>query len=834
MHDARGRNHGDDENALAPLATALTTMTTSALDRRVLRTSALLLAGMLGTGVLSAGEGPHMRVRVDAGPPELARMGAVGIPAEEAVRLPGGGRMLMLTGAEISRVEGLGVAVSVLDADVSRTYADRARRDRSLAVQSAPSRVNHFHLGSMGGYLTLAEVEAELDSMRRAYPSLIGFRQAIGVTVENRTIWAVRISRNPDVDEAEPRVLFTALHHAREPGGMMTLLYTMWYLLEQYGIDDEVTDILDHRELTFVPVVNPDGYVFNETNTPDGGGMWRKNRRNNGDGSYGVDLNRNYGFKWGADNIGSSAVSTAETYRGPSAFSEPETAALRDLCAGRGFSLAVNYHSFADALIHPWGWSDALPADSVIYRRLAGMMTSHNYYASGTSVEAIGYATNGDADDWMYGERVVKPVVFAMTVEVGGVDDGFWPAPSRIVPIADENLMTNLMAARLAGESYRVEVVSQEQKRSSDTMAVSLRLVNAGVQTLSNGVTVQFGAANGAVVAPVNLFVHAPTATPLTVRLRRGSGVVDGSRVWLITQVSSAAGRSRDSLAIRAGLPGVLLADGADSTRALWTAEATRGADMWDTTARSSYSGRLCFTDSPTGNYGRNVSSTLSLQEPVTLNGVGAELRFRARWNIEPAYDCASVEASTDGGTTWVPLGGLFTRPGSGETGGKQVAGLPCMDRTQREWVEEVMNLDHLAGSTVRIRFRMESDAYAEHDGIYVDDIRVLLYRAQPTAVPVGEQPVALRLLQNFPNPFNGETRIRFEVLTGGERTSPYNVTLTVFDLLGRERAVLFQAPLAAGVHEIPFDASRFPSGMYFYQLRCGAAVLTQPMVLLR
>lgn len=809
-------------------------MTASGFDRWLVRASAVLLAGLLGCGAVHAGDGPHMRVRFEAEARDLARMGAAGIPVEEAARLPGGGRVLMLTAAEISRVQGLGITLTVLDADVGRTYADRARREHALALQSGESRVSHFHLGSMGGYLTLAEVEAELDSMRRAFPSLITFREAIGVTAENRTIWGVRITRNPDIEEAEPRVLFTALHHAREPGGMMTLLYTMWYLLEQYGIDDEVTDILDHRELTFVPVVNPDGYVYNQTGSPGGGGMWRKNRRDNGDGSYGVDLNRNYGYKWGADNSGSSPSSNVETYRGPSAFSEPETAALRDLCIARSFSLAVNYHSFADALIHPWGWSDMMPPDSAVYRRLAAMMTSRSYYNSGTSLGTIGYETNGDADDWMYGEVGAKPKVFAVTVEVGGPDDGFWPAPSRIVPIADENLATNLMAARFAGEHYRIELISQEQKRTSDTIAVSLRLVNAGVQAISSGVTVQFGAANGTIVAPSNVFVNAPTNTPLTVRLRRGSGVADGSRVWLLTRVSSSAGRSRDSIAIRAGVPAVVFTDGVDSTRAAWTAVAAQGGALWDTTARVSYSGWLSYTDSPAGDYGRNVSSTYSLQDPITLNGLGGELRFKARWNIEHEYDCASVEASTNGGSTWMPLAGRYTRPGSGATGGKQAAGQPCLDRWQRDWVEEVMDLDHLAGSTIRLRFRMESDAYVEHDGIYIDDIRVLVYRAQPTAVPAGVPPIALRLLQNFPNPFNGQTRIRFEVLSEGGQPSPLTVSLVVFDLLGRERAELLRESLPVGVHEIPFDASLLPSGMYFYQLRCGAAVVTRPMVLLR
>ena len=809
-------------------------MTVSGIDRWLFRVSAVLLAGLFGCIAVRAGDGPHMRVRFEAGAPELARMGAAGIPVEEAVRLPGGGRTLMLTGAEISRVEGLGITLTVLDPDVTRTYADRARRDNARAVPSGQSRVNHFHLGSMGGYLTLAEVEAELDSMRRAYPSLITFREAIGVTAENRTIWGVRITRNPDIDEAEPRALFTALHHAREPGGMMTLLYTMWYLLEQYGINDDVTDILDHRELTFVPVVNPDGYVHNETIAPGGGGMWRKNRRDNGDGSYGVDLNRNYGYQWGADNTGSSPLSSRDTYRGPAAFSEPETRALRDLCVARGFALAVNFHSYANALLYPWGWSAMMPPDSAIYRRLAGMMTSHSYYDFGTSVATIGYETNGDSDDWMYGDVGTKPRTFAMTVEVGGLEDGFWPVPSRIVPIAEENLETNLMAARLAGEKYRIELVSQEQHRTGDTIAVSLRLVNAGVQTISNGVTVQFSAANGTVIAPSDLFVNTPTNTPLTVRMRRESGIADGTRVWLLTQVSSSAGRGRDSIAIRAGVPTAVFSDGADSARVAWTAVAAQGGALWDTTARTAFSGWLSYTDSPAGDYGRNASSTYTLQDPVTLNGPCAELRFKARWNIEHAYDCASVEASTNGGITWLPLEGRFTRPGSGATGGKQSVGQPCLDRWQPDWVEEVMDLDHLAGSTIRLRFRMESDLYQEHDGIYIDDIRVLVYRAQPTAVPEGVQPVSLRLHQNFPNPFNGQTRIRFEVLSEGGQPSPVTVSLAVFDLLGRGHGELLRESLPVGVHEIPFDASHLPSGMYFYQLRCGAAVVTRPLVLLR
>src|SRR5690606_2209606 len=114
------------------------------------------------------------------------------------------------------------------------------------------------------------------------------------------------ISDQPDVDQDEPEVLYDALHHAREPASLSQLIFYMWYLLENYGTNDEVTYLVDSTEMYFVPCVNPDGYVYNWNNHPTGGGMWRKNRRVNGNGTFGVDLNRNYGHEWGYNNTGSS------------------------------------------------------------------------------------------------------------------------------------------------------------------------------------------------------------------------------------------------------------------------------------------------------------------------------------------------------------------------------------------------------------------------------------------------------------------------------------------------------------------------------------------------
>ena len=174
--------------------------------------------------------------------------------------------------------------------------------------------------------------------MKIQYPNLISTKISIGNSIENRPIYTVKISDNPEIDENEPEILYTALHHAREPQSMMQMIYFMYYLLENYNTDPSVQYLVNNRELYFIPVVNPDGYEYNRTTNPSGGGMWRKNRRNNG-GSYGVDLNRNYGpyTYWNAPNGGSSTTPSSDTYRGTAPFSEPETNSIKNFLASREF-----------------------------------------------------------------------------------------------------------------------------------------------------------------------------------------------------------------------------------------------------------------------------------------------------------------------------------------------------------------------------------------------------------------------------------------------------------------------------------------------------------------
>lgn len=306
---------------------------------------------------------------------------------------------------------------------------------------------------TMGGFLTWNEAvglpTSKLDSLHTAYPSITTAKFSIGTTHEGNPIYAFKVSDNPEIDEDEPAILFTGVHHAREPISMEIVIHTIRTLLFNYGTDSRITELVNEREIFFVPFVNPDGYLWNEATNPGGGGMWRKNRRNN-IGSFGVDPNRNYGFNWGFDNSGSSPTPSSDTYRGPSAFSEPENQSIRDFVDTLGLTIAVNFHSYSNLFLWAPGYADIYSPDEALFQAIGDTVTSFNGYAP--EVGWLLYNTNGDSDDWMYYAKGI----LSFTPEVGSNSDGFWPNPARIPTLVNENIPGNLILIDLADTPARI------------------------------------------------------------------------------------------------------------------------------------------------------------------------------------------------------------------------------------------------------------------------------------------------------------------------------------------------------------------------------------------
>ncbi|EPB65909.1 zinc carboxypeptidase, partial [Ancylostoma ceylanicum] len=227
----------------------------------------------------------------------------------------------------------------------------------------------------------------ELDKMATLYPHLISVKAPIHtfLTWENRPIYHVLISDHPTTDDGDPKVLYSALHHAREPLSMSQLIYYMWYLLENYETSAEVKYLVDNTQLFFVPCVNPDGYIYNETTNPNGGGMHRKNRNPAvGTTNKGVDINRNYGYGWGTTGV--STNQNNDTYPGTAAFSEPETQAMRWLVQNHRIQSALNAHTYGDMLLFPIGRTTSEYADHHDYfLALSAHLTQYNGYEASKS-----------------------------------------------------------------------------------------------------------------------------------------------------------------------------------------------------------------------------------------------------------------------------------------------------------------------------------------------------------------------------------------------------------------------------------------------------------------
>lgn len=290
---------------------------------------------------------------------------------------------------------------------------------------------------------TPAEVDAELARLPTRFPSRARV-VPIGPSLRP-PILAVKISDNPDVDEPdEGDVIFIALHHAREWIAAEMALYLAERLLVEAGTHDEVRRDLDRVQVWVIPVTNPEGFAFTQR-PPDPAvtdpfqqpRMWRKNRRDNGDGTFGVDLNRNWGYAWGGD--GASGSTYSELYRGPVPFSEPENIALRDfLNARRNLKAFVTYHSFAQGFLRPWRYTvERAPGESTLASITRRSIDRIRGVHGRTYIENLGVVSSGNVVDWVWGEKRVA----AFTVELRPPEatGSFDPDPAEIIPSNQEN-----------------------------------------------------------------------------------------------------------------------------------------------------------------------------------------------------------------------------------------------------------------------------------------------------------------------------------------------------------------------------------------------------------
>jgi hypothetical protein len=567
--------------------------------------------------------------------------------------------------------------------------------------------------GNFGGWHTYSENIAYLDSLHTEYPDLISEKWSIGQSHQGRDIWAVRLSDNAGSDEAgEPEILLDTMHHAREiMSGEFGILFAD-HLCANYGSDPVVTWLMDNRELYLVSIVNPDGMVYNEQIAPNGGGMWRKNRRDNGGGSWGVDPNRNYPFEWIGG--GSSPDPDSETYRGPSPGSEPEVQALMAFVNSREFVTHQSLHTYSNLTLYPWGYTTADTPDHDTFVHMADIMSQFNGYETGQAPDLL-YSVNGSTTDWAYAEGLGHDSMLSFTNEIGTT--GFWPDFSEREALFQDNVWPMIYLMMAAGAFPQVENATATDDAGGllepgDQGLLTLDLVNQGVTEGLSGAELTITSDDPYVqldeavrslgaIGPMTTVTVDP-ALPFSV----SSACPDGHLVEITVTVTFAGGEIGYPLSFLVGEPDALFFDDFTAGTDGWTLQ----GGNWGLTS-TAYSAPSALTDSPGGNYGDDWNATATIDGSYTAS----RLVFWHRYDIESGWDYGYVQVSADGGG-W-------------ET-------LETYTGTQNAWQEVAVDLSQYAGQDLRFRFLLDSDYWITEDGWYLDDVMILGSGGENTPPP--------------------------------------------------------------------------------------------------
>ncbi len=269
-----------------------------------------------------------------------------------------------------------------------------------------------------GLYHTYDEMTALLHSLAANHSDIMSLT-SIGKTYEDRDLWMVKLSDNVNQEENEPGILFMGAHHGNEKPGFEVLLYFIVFMLDNYENNtDGIREVINTTQIYILPMVNPDGV---ETNT-------RKNREpnhgsfglNSQETSIGVDLNRNYGYRWfflyvfPRKYLGATDYhDTSDVYRGERPFCEVETKAIKQFVETHTVSLAITYHTYGELVLYPWGYTTIPAKDKPLFVSIGENITRINNYTLSQSIDL--YPTLGDACDWLYGEQGI----LAYTIELG-------------------------------------------------------------------------------------------------------------------------------------------------------------------------------------------------------------------------------------------------------------------------------------------------------------------------------------------------------------------------------------------------------------------------------
>jgi|TARA_R110002110_G_scaffold199393_16_gene410148 carboxypeptidase T len=791
-----------------------------------MKKSILLMFLLIGTfGFSQSVQEQYQRAKINYNSIEdLYRLDRLGLAVDHGTHKRGFFIISDFSISEIETARNAGFSVDILIEDSKEHFLQQNRINEPSQRNPSCSGGGvidyqtpaNFQLGSMGGYLTYQEMLDNLDLMQTLYPNLISQKENISTFLTNgqpdssttppiggNGIKWVKISDNPNTSESEPQILYTAIHHAREPAGLSQLIYYMWYLLENYDSNPEIKSIVDNTELYFVPVINPDGYLYNEKTDPNGGGFWRKNRFN----SHGVDLNRNYDYFidgdtsngiWGGE--GASSDPNDQTYHGTAPFSEIEAQAMKWFVENHEFVMAFNNHTSGDLLLYPYGYTNGVPTpENDLFQGISEELVSQNGFSNILSSGL--YPAAGDSDDFMYGTVLTHEKIYAFTPEIG---PQFWPPSNQIEGICKGMMYLNLTASKMVNNYATVKNTAPVYVGVQNTINTSFDVKRLGLAGNGN-----FTVRINPISANISAVGNPSTYSGLQV-LEETDGIIQytlapdielGDDISFELIINNGSFDSTTLINKKFGTLTSIFEDAGDSISDNFV------NDGWDTTMTAFVSPSSSITDSPNGNYANNANETITLESPADLTtALGANVTFYAKWEIESNYDYTQFEVSIDNGVNWIPQCGNYTNVGS--TNSAQPTGEPLYDGTQNDWVLETIDLSDYLGESIIVRFQFISDNGFRADGFYFDDLKVNILNET-----LGIQDSETSSFGIYPNPVQDILNI----------TTPLsNYSIEVYTIQGQ----LINVSSANSGSQV-FDYSSYDSGIYLMKLTSESATQT-------
>lgn len=723
---------------------------------------------------------------------------------------------------DITTVRGDVALIAAIPEEVETLWANGF--SPRIVLGNMRDAVMSLGLPGRGEYHSYSEITSDLAAWAAAYPSITELI-SIGQSHQGREIWALKITDNPDTEEAEPEIQWVGCHHGDETISVEVPYYIAEHLLENYGTDPEVTWLVDNREFWIIPMLNPDGHTAGS-------------RYN----AQGTDLNRNY-------------LCPCRCNAG-TAFSAPESRALRDFNVGMNPVTSLTFHSGAVCVNYLWDYSyDPTPDEPMIITLSNGYASYNGYWVTNG---ADWYIVHGSCQDWCYDTRGEVD----WTIELCDIKD---PPSSYIDPIYQENRDAMLYLARHSGHGIRGVVADAE---TGDPLYATMSIPEIGKDVytdpdagdyhrmVEDGTYTVISSAEGYTTSTVyNVSAGLDTFVVVDFELEplpRGAiaGYVyddEQNPLPALVQLTDIGGFAttadsttgyyeidyipvgyRDVKASLAGyvsvewgdilvqqgtttsvdftLPTPLFHDDMESGLGNWVGD-------WGLTSSGYHSPSFSMTDSPSGNYPNHAYLVMTLAHAVDLTGADTgRLRFWHRYETEAGYDHCLVGVSTDGGSTWT--------------------GVASYDGTQLQWVEADIDItDFVATDAFKVRFILDSDGWVNEDGWYVDDVQIS--GDAPSDAPGGDVAVLAPRVSNYPNPFNPRTTVHYTVASRGD------VDLLVYNASGRlVRTLIDGVHRDVGSHDAVWDGlddrgRPVAAGVYLLLARTAAGEASSKMVLL-